>query len=69
MDLPADSPVINKEVKDVQLPADSVLVSIVRGEEVLVPKGNTVFRPGDDIIAITMVGNETQLLNLLVGKL
>lgn len=69
VDLPADSPVINKEVKDVQLPADSVLVSIVRGEEVVVPKGNTVFKPQDDIIAITMVGNETQLLNLLVGKL
>ena len=42
VDLPKDSPVINKEVKDIQLPADSVLVSIVRGEEVIVPKGNTV---------------------------
>jgi len=69
VDLPADSPVINKEVKDVELPADSVLVSILRGEEVIVPKGNTVLKPGDDIIAITSIGNEPQLLNLLVGKL
>ena len=69
VDLPDDSPVINKQVQDIQLPEDSVLVSIVRGEEVIVPKGNTVLKPGDDIIALTLVGNEPQLLNLLVGKL
>jgi len=69
VDLPEDSPVINKEIKDVQLPADSVLVSVVRGEEVIVPKGSTMLKPGDDVIAITSIGNESQLLNLLVGKL
>ena len=69
VDLPEDSPVINKEIKDIQLPADSVLVSIVRGEEVILPKGNTVLKQGDDVIALTLVGNEPQLLDLLVGKL
>ncbi len=69
VDLPADSPVINRALADVQLPKDSVLASIVRGDEVIIPKGNTVFQPGDDIIAITMIGNEPQLLSLLVGKL
>jgi len=69
IDLPEDSPVINKTVQEIQLPADSVLVSIVRGEEVIVPKGTTVLKPGDDIIALTLIGNEPQLLNILVGKL
>lgn len=69
VDLPADSPVINKEVKNIELPADSVLVSIVRGEEVIVPKGDTVLKVGDDVIALTLIGNEPQLLNLLVGAL
>lgn len=69
VDLPADSPVINKEVKDIRLPADSVLVSIVRGEEVIVPRGNTVMKQGDDVIALTIIGNEPQLLTLLVGTL
>lgn len=69
VDIPEDSPIINKEVKDIELPPDSVLVSIVRGEEVIVPKGNTVLKSGDDVIALTFVGNEPQLLNLLVGKL
>jgi len=69
VDLPSDSPVINKEVKDIRLPADSVLVSLVRGEEVIVPKGDTVLKEGDDVIALTLIGNEPALLNLLVGKL
>ncbi|MDD5097857.1 MAG: NAD-binding protein [Candidatus Omnitrophica bacterium] len=69
VDLPQDSPVINKEVKDITLPQDAVLVSIVRGEEVILPKGNTVLKPGDDVIALTLIGNEPQLLSLLAGKL
>jgi trk system potassium uptake protein TrkA len=69
VDLPEDSPVINKEIKDIELPSDSVLVSIVRGEEVVVPKGNTVLKSGDDIIALTLIGNESQLLDLLAGEL
>ncbi len=67
VDILEDSPVINKQVQDIRLPPDSVLVSIVRGEEVIVPKGDTFLKAGDDIIAITEVGNEPQLLNLLVG--
>ncbi|MBL7151011.1 MAG: TrkA family potassium uptake protein [Candidatus Omnitrophica bacterium] len=69
LDLPEDSPVINKEIKQIHLPADSVLVSIVRGEEVIVPRGDTVLRPGDDVIALTVIGNEPELLNILAGKL
>jgi len=69
LDLPADSPVINKELKDIRLPADSVFVSVLRGEQVIVPKGDTVLKPGDDVIAITLIGNEPQLLQLLAGKL
>lgn len=69
VDLPEDSPIINKQIHEIRLPQDSVLVSIVRGEEVIVPKGDTILKPGDDIIALTLIGNEPQLLNLLVGKL
>lgn len=69
VDLPEDSPVISKEIKDIELPRDSVLVSVVRGEEVIVPKGDTVLKSGDDVIALTLIGNEPQLLNILVGKI
>jgi len=69
VDLPDDSPVINKAVQDLKLPEDSVLVSIIRGDEVIVPKGHTVLQARDDIVALTRVENEQQLLNFLIGKL
>jgi len=69
VDLPDSSPSINKQVQEIELPPDSVLVSIVRGDEVIVPKGTTVLKPGDDIIALTLIGNEPQLLTLLLGAL
>jgi trk system potassium uptake protein TrkA len=69
VDLPRDSPVINKRVQDIDLPPQSVLVSIIRGEEVIVPKGDTVLKTGDDIVALTLIENEQQLLTTLIGKL
>jgi trk system potassium uptake protein TrkA len=69
VDLPKDSPVIDKQVKDVQWPENSVLLSVVRKDDVIIPRGDTVLRAGDDVIALTMVGNESQLSNLLAGKL
>jgi trk system potassium uptake protein TrkA len=69
VDLPKESPVIDKQVKDIQWPENSVLLSVVRQDDVIVPRGDTVLRAGDDVIALTMVGNESQLSNLLAGKL
>jgi trk system potassium uptake protein TrkA len=69
VDLPRESPVIDKQVKDIQWPENSVLLSVVRQDDVIVPRGDTVLKAGDDVIALTMVGNESQLSNLLAGKL
>ncbi len=69
VDLPDSSPVINKRLQDLHLPPSSVLVSIIRGEEVIVPKGDTLLLPSDDIIALTLVENEQQLLSYLIGKI
>jgi trk system potassium uptake protein TrkA len=68
VDLSEDSPVVNKKLQDIELPEDSVLVSIIRKDEVIVPKGHTVLLPGDDIIALTLIENEQQLLTSLIGK-
>ena len=68
VDLSEGSPVVNKRIQDIKLPADSVLVSIIRKDEVIIPKGNTVFLPGDDVIALTLIENESALLTALIGK-
>lgn len=69
VDLSDDSPVVGKRVRDIALPENSVLVSILRGEAIIVPKGDTVLVKGDDIIALTSIENEKALLNKFVGTL
>jgi len=69
VDLAPDSPAVGKDLARLNLPPDSVLVSIIRKDEVIVPRGNTALMPGDDIIALTLVENEQQLLQALLGDL
>jgi trk system potassium uptake protein TrkA len=51
------------------LPADSVLVSIVRQDEVILPKGDTLLLPNDDIIALTLIEKKQELIQFLLGKI
>lgn len=63
------SPVANKSLKEIHLPVNSVLVSILRGNEIIIPKGTTILKPQDDVVALTMIENERDLFNILVGKI
>lgn len=68
VDLTNESPCVNKQVMEIKLPRASVLVSIIRGEDVLIPHGETVLKARDDIIALTAIENEQDLLDALIGK-
>lgn len=68
VDLPDNAPVVNKKVLELQLPPQSVLVSIVRGEQVIIPKGETILLPNDYVIALTLLEHKKQLLNYFIGE-
>jgi len=69
VDLMGNSPVINKKISKIKLPSNSVIVSIVRGEKLLIPNGETQLEEGDDIIAVTSIENEQALLKTLLGEI
>ncbi len=69
IDIPTDSPIVNKRVKEINLPPNSVLVSILRGTDIIVPKGNTLILADDEIIAATLIDYEKDLIKALVGRL
>lgn len=68
VDLPENSPVLNTPIRDIKLPEDSVLVAVIRGEEILIPKGNFLLKEKDEVIAVTKVENESILLKTLIGE-
>ena len=69
VDIPEDAPVAKRLIKDVTLPPNSVLVSILRGPEIIIPSGNTIILPGDEIIAATLIDVEKDLIKALIGKI
>lgn len=69
VDLPEDSPVINKEIREISLPPDSVFVAIMRGYRMIIPKGMTSLQAGDDVVVLTLIENKQALLKALVGTI
>jgi trk system potassium uptake protein TrkA len=51
--LPPDSPALSVPLKDLPLPGDSVLISLIRGGQIVFPRGSTTFHPNDTILALT----------------
>lgn len=68
IDLPENSPIINKKFKEIKLPEDSIIVAIIREDEFIIPKDEFIFKENDEVIAITKVENESILLNSLIGE-
>ncbi len=69
VDIPEDSSVANKPLKDISLPKNSVLVSVLRGPDIIIPYGSTVILPGDEVIAATLIDAEKELIRTLIGKI
>jgi trk system potassium uptake protein TrkA len=59
--LPADSPALKKTVQQLSLPEDSILISIIRGDQIIVPRGDTTFRADDTVLALTAIASAEKL--------
>jgi trk system potassium uptake protein TrkA len=57
-----------RTVAQLGLPDDIVLVSLTRGDRLLIPRGRTSLQPGDRVMAVTQLGREAQLVRLLRGN-
>ncbi|MGM0437686.1 MAG: potassium channel family protein [Bacillota bacterium] len=59
-----NSPVINKKLNKINLPLESVLVTILRGDKPIVPRGNTKILSGDLIVTLTKPEFEEELIEM-----
>lgn len=59
------SPWQGKMIKDLGLPQDCILALIVRGEERIVPQGNTLLEAGDEVILCTRSFEDESTENLI----
>jgi trk system potassium uptake protein len=64
-----NAPALGKPLNDTVLPAKAALGLVIRnGEKPFVPRGDTVFKPGDQIIAVAPQDAEKELRRLFSGK-
>jgi trk system potassium uptake protein TrkA len=65
----ADSPASGRRIADLSLPSGSVIVAVDHGAgEVVIPNGETVFNPGDGVIAMIKHTARAEVCAALVGK-
>jgi CIC family chloride channel protein len=57
VEVPSQSPLAHRAVKELKLPEDCVLVSILRDNRVLIPHGDTLLVPGDRLTALVKEGS------------
>jgi trk system potassium uptake protein len=57
-----------RKVEDLDLPFESVMVVIFRGDETVIPRGNTELLPGDEVVALTTPELQERLANALLGR-
>lgn len=50
--LPENNPLVGRRVDQLDLPANTALVTLLRDDEVLVPRPDDVFRAGDELLLI-----------------
>jgi trk system potassium uptake protein len=56
-----------RRVETIPLPNEAILVCIFRGEETIIPHGDTVIEPGDEVVALTTPELESRLATALLG--
>ncbi len=65
--LAEDSPVVDQALKDVDVPRDATVVAVVRAEHVVMPRGDTVFEAGDEVLAMVTPESEEEVRRILTG--
>ena len=68
VEIGAESLLAGKAVAAAPWPRDSVLVSITRGERVIVPRGHVVLEAGDSLTVFTTPAAREELESLLAGR-
>ena len=65
VELSRSSHIVKKKIRDLSLPQGSIFIAVIRGEEVIIPTGETVFQPEDKVLALVKRESEQVLRKML----
>jgi trk system potassium uptake protein TrkA len=65
--LAAASPAADRAIASLDLPRETTVVAVLRQERVVVPHGDTVLRPADEVIVLITGDAEPRVRSVLIG--
>ena len=65
--LPSDTPLAGRAVRELSLPRDAALVTVLRGERVIVPEGDDPLEPEDELLFVSPPESEPAIRRALLG--
>jgi trk system potassium uptake protein TrkA len=65
--LPEDNPLVGQHVDQLDLPANTVLVTVVRGSNVIVPRPGDVLKAGDELLFIADIDIASSIQAAVLG--
>lgn len=65
VELSRSSPILKKKIKELTLPPGSIFIAVIRGEEVIIPYGDTDFQPEDKVLALVKRTSEQAFREML----
>jgi trk system potassium uptake protein TrkA len=65
--LAGDSPAVDKAIKDLAVPRDATIVAVIRRDHVVMPRGDTIFEAGDEVLAMVTGDSEDDVRAILTG--
>ena len=63
-----NAPVVHRSIRDIDVPRDATIVALLRDEHVVMPRGDTEFAAGDEVLALVTPGSEEDVRRLLTGE-
>ena len=61
------SPAADKEIVELRFPREANVVAVLRKDHVVVPRGDTVLRVGDEVIVLVTGDSEDDVRHILIG--
>ena len=66
--LPEDSPLVDTRVRDLAMPADSALVTLMRGRQLIIPTPDDVLQAGDEMLFVSASSVEERIRAMVSGS-
>jgi cell volume regulation protein A len=69
MTVSESSPVIGKQIIELQLPKSALIVLLSRNDDFLVPRGSTILQAGDTLLVLLEKGDLNEVRTLIGSEL